>query len=111
MGRKAKAQIKAEANLANLARLGLSIETLNKVKARKVPLLPYLKMVAVNMVKEQGFITVDDIRDFTVDNGIVDIPVGIWGGVFKGRGWRVISHHPSRILSNKGRVVTVWGRN
>lgn len=89
--------------------LELSKSALEKVKSGGMKPLPYLKMVAIKIAKAKGFVSIDDIREFAVTNGISNIPTGVWGSVFKGTGWKAISTHPSLTASNKGRKVTVWG--
>lgn len=88
--------------------LGFSSKSLERVKDGRVSISAYLKMIAIAISKEKGYVTIDDIRRLAEVEGI-RATRSDWSIIFRDEDkWESIGMQPSNITSNKKRQVNIW---
>lgn len=93
-----------------IEKLDMNPVLLTRVLQGDYSVLVFLQVLAIRIAKYQGFVTIDDLRTFTLHYGIQGITKGMWGNVFRAKEWVKHGEQPSLIESNHRRKITLWVR-
>ena len=67
-----------------------------------------MREVAKQMSEERGQVTIDELRIYARDNGLVPNHPNAWGTLFIEKGWLRLEDTKSNIRSNRNRRVGIW---
>ena len=67
-----------------------------------------IRKVARSIARQQGRVTVDELRGWAKQNGLAPKHQNAWGAVFRGAEWEEIGEQPSSFVTNHARRVRVW---
>ena len=70
--------------------------------------LDAVRTEAHRLALERGQVTIDDLRAWANDNGLLPHHPNAWGAVFREPGWQCVGHAQSHLVTNHGREVKVW---
>lgn len=81
-------------------------QAFNLFESNQRDFLDYARLIAYKICKENGQVTVDDVRK------IVSLPYEIdgriFGAVFKGKEWKKVGYTQTQIRSSHGRPISVF---
>ena len=63
---------------------------------------------AIQYVKRNGRVTIDQIRNYAYKTGIKPKSPNAWGAVFRGSQWHLVGYTKSKIPSNHSRIIGIW---
>lgn len=81
---------------------------IERVAKHNASFLELMRGVAKRISLEQGSVSVDALRVFASERGLVPIHPNAWGSIFRGKDWKMIGREPSSVVSNHAREVKVW---
>ena len=92
------------------AQLGssLKVEGLAEIEQTDQPFVDRMRVEAIKISQQSGFVTSDNLRVFAASLGLVPKHQNSWGAVFKGAKWKVVGRQKSAVPGNHSREIRVW---
>ena len=84
-------------------------EGLELVEENNLRWVDWMRMMAKGRIKMYGQVTVDDLRKYADGANWYPASPNAWGAIFRGPEWVELGREKSRVPSNHGRKITVWG--
>jgi hypothetical protein len=81
---------------------------IERVAKHNASFIELMRSVAKRISLDRGSVSIDDLRQFASERGIVPIHPNAWGGIFRGPGWQMVGREPSSVVSNHARSIIVW---
>lgn len=83
--------------------IGLSLVSLNAGE-----FVDRMREYARDVCSTSGVVTTDELREYAERIGISPHHRNAWGAVFRRPEFRPVGYRPSRLPSNRARVIRVW---
>ena len=81
---------------------------IDRVAKHNASFIEVMRGVAKRISLAHGSVSIDALRQFAGERGIVPIHPNAWGGVFRGPEWQMVGREQSSVVSNHARSIIVW---
>jgi len=81
---------------------------IDRVAKHNASFIELMRSVAKRISLARGSVSIDALRQFAGERGIVPIHPNSWGCIFRGPEWQMVGREKSSVVSNHAREVKAW---